>query len=450
MNKEIVLKNRIIGPWSNFESFLLRPENIHIGWVKWINKQTFTLQKNPLCDVPRSPFHYLTYPDIAQRLPENSLIKITDGKEYKNITISDGELFGKYRDRHYVVDQFIKMDFRELPKPYLYNPELEGFPTNRHERIKEFLARITQNWHNAENYELFQKEVAYNLLSCQRDFYGAGGIGAESFVLGGTRKKTKDLISSTKKLLPNEFKIQNDKFQFKFIQNSKDISTIKERRLKVNELSYNDISKLETKTSKQIQIQIPLIVPADIQYSKQKFFDPDVLDYQLYALSMKPFIKIDDAKKFTNLAVKTSQYIGKEYTEESLMLDSFALLKIASSMCRLYLETELKEEMLSSVEKELYSMFKEFADTKKEFQIQGKENRWSELTENARLLYGEIIRISKRKEENGLEWFGLDEVGGKFDNLIIQNSLAELNEIGLIIARNNFTEISLVNYEKTI
>lgn len=448
MSRDIYLKNRTVGPWSNFESYLLRPENIHVGWVQWTSKQTFRLQKNPLCEVPKSPFIYTAYPEIADNLPENSLIRITDGKEYKHIEIQEKNIYGNFRNKYYVVEQFELIDFDDLPKPYLYNSELDGFPSNHHERIKDFLYRLTQSWRNAENHELFQKEIAYNILSCQKDFYGAGGIGAETFILNGNKQKVKNLISSTKKLLPAEFKVQNNDFQFKYILNSKDLISVKKRRLLVNELSYNDLSKIDTKTTSEMQIQIPLITPGDIHYNRQEYFDPDVLDYHLHALLTKPVIKPQDIKKFTDLAVKTSQYIGKEYTEETLMVDSFSLLKIASSMCRLYLVNEIKEDMLSMVKEELFSMFKEFADTQKEFLLQGRKNRWSELSENARLVYGELLKVNKKNEENGLDWFGLHEIFGKFDNLSLQNSLAELNELGLIIARKNFTEISIVDYSR--
>lgn len=448
MSRDIFLKNRSVGPWSNFESYLLRPENIHVGWVQWTSKQTFRLQKNPLCEAPKSPFIYTAYPEIADNLPENSLIRITDGKEYKHIEIQEKNIYGNFRNKYYVVEHFEPMNFNDLPKPYLFNPELNGFPSNHHERIKELLYRLTQSWKNAENYTLFQKEIAYNILSCQRDFYGAGGVGAETFILEGNKQKVKNLISSTKKLLPGEFKTQNNDFQFKFILNSNDLESVKKRRLTVNELSYNDLSKIDTKSTSDIQIQIPLITPADISYKRQEYFDPDVLDYHLHALLIKPVIIPQDAKKFTDLAVKTSQYIGKEYTEETLMVDSFSLLKIASSMCRLYLVNEIKEDMLSMVKEELFSMFKEFADTQKEFLTQGREDRWSTLSEETKLIYGELLKMSKINKESGLHWFGLKEINRKFNNFSLQNSLAELNEVGLIIARKNLTEISIVDYNR--
>lgn len=450
MSREIFLKTRSKGPWSSFEAFLLKQENIHVGWVQWLGRQMFALKKNPLSETPQSPYVYVATPEIANTLAENTLIRVTDGKEHKEIQLKGSNLYGKYKAQYYIVEQFVLVDIKDLPKPYLYKSEpIEGFPTNRHERVKDFLYRLTQSWKHGENHEIFQKEIAYNLLACQRDFYGAGGIGAETFIPGGKKQIMKNFISSTKRLLPGDFKRKNDTYQFKVLLNKNDIQSTKKRRLikNINELSYNDVSKIDTeKKTSDIQIQIPLIVPDDVKYKKQEFFDPDVMDYQLHALILKPTIKPGDIKNFTDLAIKTSQYIGKEYTEETLIIDSFSLLKIASSMCRLHLIDELKEDIIPNVKDELFNMFKEYADVHKEFIIRGNTTRWSSLTQGARLVYGELLNIDKQNKEIGVEWIPIDKVKSKFNLYSLDNALTELNEYGFIIQRMSFADILIVDH----
>lgn len=446
----ISLKNRSVGPWANFEAFLLKPENVHVGWVKWIDRQMFILLKNPLSKNPQSPYNYVAPPEIANNLPENTLIRITDGKECKEIKQKRKNLYGEYKGYYYVVEQFTHVDIDDLPKPYLYRTEgLEGFPTNRHERVKEFLHRITQSWRYRGSNELFQKEIAYNLLACQRDFYGIGGVGAESFVPGGKKRKMENLITSTKRLLPADFKRPNNNYQYVVLQDNIDIERTKKKMVdnRINELSYNDASKLDPKKNiSDIQIQIPLIVPDGAIYKKQEFFDPDVMDYQLHALLYKPIIREKDVKKFTDLAIKTSQYICKKYTEDTLMVDSFSLLKIASSMCRLYFMNKLTEDLITNVKKEIYTMFKEYADVHEEFVMRGSTTRWSSLTENARLVYSELININKQSKEMGVEWIPIDTLKPKFDYYSIDRALSELNNYGFIIQRMNFSDVMIVDY----
>ncbi len=452
MRRGLFLKTRSKGPWATFEAFLLKPENRHVGWVHWIGRQMFILKKNPLSEMPQSPCTYVAPPEIANNLPENTLVRITDGKECKEIQLKGKSLYGTYKGQYYVVEQFALVDINDLPKPYLYRSEkLEGFPTNRHERVKDFLYRLTQSWRQGENYELFQKEIAYNLLACQRDFYGAGGIGAETFILGGKKQKMNYLLSSTKRLLPRDFKRKNNVYQYKFLLNKKDIHDTKKRRLHsdINELSYNDVSKIDSdKKTSDIQIQIPLIVPDGISYKKQEFFDPDVMDYQLHALILKPTIRPGDIKKFTDLAVKTSQYIGKEYTEETLMVDSFSLLKVASSMCRLHLMDELKEDMIPNVKDELFTMFKEYADVYKEFITGGVTTHWSSLSDEARLVYGELLGIDKKHKEIGNEWIPVEDINLKFNQYVLGRAVSELNEYGYIIQRMKFADIMIVDYSR--
>ena len=172
------------------------------------------------------------------------------------------------------------------------------------------------------------------------------------------------------------------------------------------------------------------------------------MDYQLHALILKPTIKPEDVEKFTDLAVKTSQYVGKEYTQETLMVDSFSLLKVASSMCRLHLMDELNEDMLPNVKDELFTMFKEYADVNEEFLTRGNTTRWSSISKDARMVYGELLNINKQNKEIGIEWIATDNIKSKFDYYTFDGALTELNEYGFIIQRMNFSDVMIVDYNK--
>jgi len=447
MQKNVNLNKRINGPWAHFESFLIRPENQHVGWIEWKAKQIFHLHKNPFSKHPASKYNYVVHEDICKKLPEQGLIRITDGEEYKEVTNLKNN-YGTYA-YYFIVENFEYVNIKSLPKPYL---DKDGF-----------LYRITQAWRDADSYPLFQKELAYNLLSCQKDFYGTGGIGVETFAPFGLKSTMNYLTSTVKSMLPNDFKRKNNTYQYKFIRTNNEIESLINTRnhAKTNELSYNNIGKLDKIKIENIPIQIPLIFPEKVNsdsYSKSlKGFDVDVFDYQMSALTIKPNIFPKDIEKLSELAIETSKYIGKEYTATSLELDTSSLVKIASSVCRLNLDDRLNESTLSMAKNDMFDMFKEYADNYQDSLISGG-GRYNipidpmayhrRLSPEANRLYKDILEYNRKNREIGFTWIRTDEIKNLYSSVNFYDVLQELNNNMLIIQQKNFSEIMVLNYNE--
>ncbi len=447
MAKSLDLDKRSVGPWAHFEMYLMKPENEHVGWISWINKQMFKLKKNPLADHPMSRYIYVAHEDICNKLPEQGLIRIVDGKEHKEVKHLHGNL-GEYAF-YYIVEGFEELNQTILPKPYLTKDE--------------FLSRVTQTWRRADDHPLFQKELAYNMLSCQKDFFGTGGVGVETFAPFGGRKTLNYLISSVNSMLPNNFKRKNNNFEFEFIKKNGDVTSFLKRRNnpKTSELSYNNVGSLDKGKIRDIPVQIPLIFPEDAISDKYtsslKGIDVDILDYQLTALAIKPTILPKDIEKFSDLAMKTSEYIGKNYSEDSLLLDSFSHLRIASTICRLNLKNTLTDSILSSAKNDIYEMFKQYADTYQDSLISGG-NRFNipmdpmashrRLSTTANKTYKNVLDVYRLNKEMGYDWISTSELNTNYPSLMLMEALQELNNNNLIIQRKNFSEVLIVNYQE--
>ena len=107
MVRGVTLKSRITGPWSSFESYLLNTDNIHVGWVKWVNQKSFCLVKNPITYNLESPFLYLAYPEISTSIDEGDLIRVTDGKAHSNVDFKGKNIYGSFNEKFFIVEKVI-------------------------------------------------------------------------------------------------------------------------------------------------------------------------------------------------------------------------------------------------------------------------------------------------------------------------------------------------------
>jgi hypothetical protein len=450
MIKAIDLSKREVGPWANFESFLLKNE--HVGWIEWQpGGTTFRIKKSPFSE-HYSQYLYAVPDDVI--IPEEGLIRIEVGELVKTVKLLRKKLYGFYSDKIYIVEGYEEIKTDSLPKPSISKDE--------------FLSQVVHMWNGAEGYPLFKKEVAYNILSCQKDFFGIGGIGVESFVPGGSSQVMKYLKSSINKLLPDEFRKRNEKYEYDFIVKKDDARVVNNRRNdpKSNEISFNDMSKLSDEMSlESIPIQIPLILPEEVLYNPyhSNFYDRDVLDYQLSALLITPIIQSNLVEKFTDLAIKTSDYINKRYTEDTLLVDSLAHVKVACSACRLELKEKLTEDMLPRIKNELFEMFKDYADTYQDAMVRGGGPRWNipiqdipvrrNLTIEANKVYKKLLEMDRKNREIGISWISIENIRTlsnlkNFDDYVLQKALKELNNANLILQRKNYSEFMIVHYEK--
>jgi hypothetical protein len=443
MKKGLNLNKREIGPWANFE-FTLR-KDIHAGFIEWHGPNAFRLKKTPFSD-HHSPFLYVVPKDVKE-IPEQGLIRVKTGELFRDIRLQPNSTYGSYTNQAYIVEGYELMNIDSLPKPRLSK--------------EEFLFQIAEEWAGSDDYPLFRKEIAYNLLSCQKDFFGTGGIGVETFAPTGTKQTMKFLKSSINHLLPEDFKKPNDIFEYDFIQKEGDLKITNERRNNPhsNEISFNDMSRLPPNLS----IQIPLILPDDFPHKSISYQNPDVLDYQLRSLLIKPVIEPNLIEEFTNIAKQTSEYIDKNYTEETLLLDRQSLIKIACASCRLDMKNKLDEDMLPGIKDELMEMFKEYADTHKDRMIAGGIARWNipmtplplrrNLTVDANKVYKEILAVDKQNKEIGITWIPTEEIKKRpnlnyMTDFILLTLLTEINNANLILQRKNYSEILVVNYNQ--
>jgi len=447
MNKNINLNKRWIGPWANFESFLLKNE--HTGFIEWRGNNLFRLKKTLFSD-HYSPFLYVVPDNIV--IPEQGLIRVKTGELYREIRLQKDSTIGDYTNQTYIVEGYELMETDSLPKPSISK--------------EEFLSYAVENWRGSDNYPLFKKEVAYNILSCQKDFFGIGGIGVETFAPAGSSQTMKYLKSSINGLLPDEFKKRNEMFEYSFIQKEGDakITNLRRNDPQSNEISFNDMSRLPTKMNiANLGIQIPLILPSDVTYKTVEYHNRDVMDYQLHALLIKPIIEPTLIEKFTDLSIQTSEYINRNYTEETILLDSLAHIKIACAFCRLELKDKLNEDMLPRIKDELLDMFKEYADTYRDRMIGGGQARWTipmqqlpqrhNLTIDANKIYRELLAVDQQNKEIGITWIFSEELQKRpnlkyLSDFILQKSLIELNNANLILQRKNYSELLVVNYKR--
>ena len=448
MRKSLTLNKRSTGPWANFEASLLKDE--HTGFIDWRGPNIFRLKKTPFSN-HYSNFFYVV-PTGIKNIPEQGLIRVKIGDLYREIQLPHNSTYGNYNNKTYVVEGYELLNIDALPRPSI--------------SMDEFLYYITEEWVGSDDYPLFKKEVAYNLLSCQKDFFGTGGIGVETFAPMGNRQTMKFLKSTINGLLPKDFKKHNEVFQYNFIQNEEDIQITNGRRNdpRSNEVSFNDMSSLpKKKDMSKLNIQIPLILPTNFPHKVVTYQNPDVLDYQLRSLLIKPTIEPALHEKFTELAIEASDYINKNYTEETLCLDALSLIKIACASCRLEMKNKLDEDMLPRVKDELLDIFKDYADTYRDRMIGGGLTRWNipmqpmpqryNLTIDANKVYKELLSMDKQYREVGIKWISSEELRKQpnltyLNDFTFQKSLVELNNAALLIQGKNYSELSVLHHEE--
>jgi len=448
MRKSVTLNKRSTGPWANFETFLIKDE--HTGFIDWRGPNVFRLKKTPFSN-HYSNFLYVV-PTSTKNIPEQGLIRVKTGELHRDIHLPHNTTYGNYVNKAYIVEGYELLNVDSLPKPNISK--------------EEFLHFITEEWVGSDDYPLFKKEVAYNLLSCQKDFFGTGGIGVETFAPMGNRQTMKFLKSTISGLLPEDFKKHNDVFQYNFIQKEGDIQITNERRNdpRSNEVSFNDMSSLPAKKDiTTLNIQIPLVLPSDLPHKVVTYQNPDILDYQLRSLLIKPTIEPKLHEKFTDLAIDVSVYVDKNYSEETLRLDALSLIKIACASCRLEMKNKLDEDMLPRVKGELLDIFKDYADTYQDRMTGGGLARWNipmqpmpqryNLTIDANKVYKEVLTMDKQMREIGINWITSEELRKNpnisyLNDFTFQKSLIELNNASLLIQRKNYSELSVVHYEE--
>jgi len=108
MSVSIKLDNREKGPWTNFESYLLKKENEHMGWIDWIDDKSFIIQKNPFSKNPKSPYTYLI-PEGVQLPREEGLIRVIPDKIIKEVDFLKNKIYGSFSKQFCIIEGYEPM-----------------------------------------------------------------------------------------------------------------------------------------------------------------------------------------------------------------------------------------------------------------------------------------------------------------------------------------------------
>jgi len=444
VNNYVKFSSRVSGHWSNFESFLLKNENVHVGWMDWTTDKTFRLKKNPLTKHPLSPYTYIINPGV--KIPfDEGLIRVTPEKIVRDVQIPQGKIYGTFSGNFCIVDSYEPVDLGILPKPYLSKGE--------------FLYRITDNWKGDVN-KLFSKEIAINILSCPKSSYGIGGIGGQSLTPYGGKKEIINLNNSIKNLLPGDFLSKNKTYMYKPIKTNRDaqITNSDVKKGVSEEISFNYLFNLSPESqSYSMPTQIPLIVP-EAKYRPDKWgLDRDILDYQLSALLLTPYIEESTQNILMKTVTKTAQDILMKSNIQA-PLDNSGLLRLAKSWCRLEFKQSISEDDFTKIKNDFQEIFKEYFDIVEDANKIGKTYRvpLTQLPNKMKIsiksnkIYRYIKDLSRNQGYRRVskEIIRKEIPEKEISNYDLDNGLTELVNTGYLLMYKNYTEFEIVNITK--
>ncbi len=440
MARVLSLDRRVSGHWTNFECFLLKDENIHVGWIGWTSKNTFRLKKNPLTDHPMSPYTYILPHEV--KIPiEEGIIRVTPEKIVCELKIPRGKIYGTFSGQFCIVDSYEPVNPDMLPKPHLSKDE--------------FLHRLTYNWHGDVS-EIFSKEIAINILSCPKSSYGIGGIGAQSLSPYGGKQDLIILNRSIKNLLPSDFLGRNKTYMYKPIRTKRDAESANNdfKRGASDEISYNYLFNLGPQPqSYMMPTQIPVIIP-EARYIPDKWgLDRDVFDYQMSALLLTPYIEENIQDKLTRIVTKTGEDILRKSSLQT-SLDNTGLLRLAKAWCRLEFKQSINEDDFSKLKNDFEEVFKEYFDIVEDAKETGATyhipltpmpNKMR-LTVNANRIYKLIKKLSR---ENDYKRLSIEIIRNnvpvkEISTYDLDKGLNELVNAGYLLMHKNYTEFEIV------
>ena len=440
MSVSIKLDKREKGPWTNFESYLMKKENEHMGWIDWVDDKSFIIQKNPFSKHPKSPYTYLV-PEGVTIPREEGLIRVIPDKIIKEVDFLKNKIYASFSKQFCIVEGYEPIKQDSLPRPYLSKDE--------------FIARLTEDWYGGYS-KIFGTELAINLLSCPKSNYGVGGIGAQSFAPYGKRKDLLGLNKSINDLLPKEFLMVNRHYQYRPIKTKDDETNVNSQinRGVSDEISYNYLFNVNPELSSSIMpTQIPIVIP-EINYKSGKWgLDRDVLDYQMGAMLLYPDINVNIQDKFVKMVYK----IGKELLQNApnqLPLDNSGLIRLLKAWGRLEYKSQIDEDDFYKMKKDMEEPFKEFFDVIEDAKITNMTYNYPltptlgkrHLSLNANKVYRNIKQISREigfnriTKETIRRKIPINEVS-QYD---LDNALIELVNAGYLLMFKNYTEFEIV------
>lgn len=329
----------------HFERELLRP-GVHKGWVRLEPDRYFQLVYNPwMRSWPGR--HLYRLPDDVN-ISQGQFVELEVGRKETQIQKLQARtnLAGTYKVV-YPVEKITTL------KP----------PTQKPQEMtaKDFLSRICGDWVGAE-LDLLDLSVALQVLSCPPESVPVGGLGSQSYNLGGTKKPLTALKDTIRMSLPKEFFSPNENFYFDLIESAERDQSFKSNynTQDVSEISYNYITRVMRLSGKPLRINIPTI----IQNAKMKSnsFGPDyeAIDYALSAHMVQPVIPSSMTKKLKKHVKAFRDEIVPLYRGYNIELDPHSTFRIAMAMCRLHFKHELDETILRKGWKDVADLFKDY------------------------------------------------------------------------------------------
>lgn len=215
------------------------------------------------------------------------------------------------------------------------------------------------------------------------------------------------------------------------------------------EISYNYLYNIGPNDIMPIQVAA---IIRDARYKrKEAVYDPDIIDFITYAQMFKPPIKDDMIKAIEKSALRVNKLKGRNDVISNI--DSYAIGKLASALCRLNLNEKMSESMISEATRIFEDNYKNYIDLRK--RSEENRNRQSYNLDAAKV-QGMRDRVTTKdqkvfdiikdvREELGIEWVpktmvkerGNYGTGQEYD---LMYSLQLLLDLGHIISRKNMNE----------
>jgi len=426
----IALAGRTAGPWAAFEREVLSAP--HAGWVKFVGNRRFALRKSPFLDADLSAIYVL--PDGAE-VEENELVELEVGRRIVRVSaLMPSSRAAQEWDSYYVVEAISRPELR-LPRPYL-EPE-------------DFLARASSDWKGAEGDHL-DKAMALQMLSCPESLMGPGGIGSQSFNMSDSERPLDRLKASILRSMPKEFTRRNRLYEFTFIESRDDLSGLRRRisQGQVAEASYNYF-KMVDPSAVLLPMQVPTVVYNARCRSVGKDPDPDVVEYLIQALMLRPVVTEEAVTEIERSMSDILESIEPAYARLNVPFDRGAIAKIAMAICRMEGRARMDEASFSRGRGWFREMYRQFSDLRLNYVKAGQEAKlspWAQTSYGFGALTEKDIKVLA-EINRGVYQQGLDKVSfaglrGALPTMTpdeVRASLERLNLHGHILSWQNGT-----------
>jgi hypothetical protein len=441
------LKDRTTG-FASCESSLF---NLPAGYVKYLNRNTIKLRKSQFTDAC-SPDAFKLPSDISP--PAGAFVWVDKEGSAK------WDMSGAVPLRCYDVAKVTEINPMDLDlgKPNLYNDNAVMRLLGLKDEFKEneFVNRIGSYWKDADKDRL-DWTLAVLLMSCPDGAWGEGGTGGESFSeYGSTKQSLKEIKRFTDSILPKDLRAPNGIYEY-YSLDGKGISSIVERRRlrrACSEISYNYLYNIGPEDMMPIQVAA---VIRDARYKGIKeLYDPDIIDFMIHAQMIKPLVNDDLIKALEKSALRVNKIKGRNAVISRV--DSYAIGKLTSALCRMNLNQKMTESMISEATKIFEDNYKQYIDLRKRSEEHQSRQSYNLDYAKSQDMRDRVIDRDQRvfniikdaREELGIEWVPrtLIQVRGKYglvQEQDLMSSLQLLLNLGHIISRKNMNEFKNIH-----